>query len=225
MTYIIAEFGTSHQGKLERAKNLCLQAREMGADAAKFQLFVPREDLFCPLEGDELRWARWNESTMLFPEWKHLKDFCDRIEIDFMASVFQHTAVEWMKELKPRYWKVASRAAMTFPYDEAPGPFLVSMGMIEEEADRPGVAMIWMQCRSQYPTKLSDRARWSGVYDGLSDHSGTVFPGLDAMARGCRFLEVHVENEPPDDIVSISWSDLKLLCEARDAFAEMRSGS
>ena len=38
-TYFIADIAANHDGDLERAKNLCLLAKEAGADAAKFQHF------------------------------------------------------------------------------------------------------------------------------------------------------------------------------------------
>ena len=57
-----------------------------------------------------------------------------------------------------------------------------------------------MQCTSAYPTPLD--AVGLNVIDelrrefdcpvGLSDHSGSMFPGLAALARGANLLEVHV---------------------------------
>ena len=38
-TYFIADIAANHDGDLERAKKLCLLAKEAGADAAKFQHF------------------------------------------------------------------------------------------------------------------------------------------------------------------------------------------
>lgn len=236
MTYIIAEMGTGHEGSKQKAKEFVSECAQAGADAVKFQLFVPREELFCPLEGDENRWARWNQSALTLDEWRAVRARCQLEDIDFMASVFQKTGVEWLKKLQPSYWKVASRAAMTFPYRQAQRPVLISNGMVNDQQKHTVDNLIgrcdkikkrWLWCQSKYPTPIYE-SEWPSArmaFKGLSDHSGTIYPGLDAMARGCHFLEVHVANPPPDDVVSISWDSLKLLCEARDAFAEMRSGS
>jgi N-acetylneuraminate synthase len=56
-----------------------------------------------------------------------------------------------------------------------------------------------------------------GCAIGLSDHSGTIYPGLAATALGLQFLEVHVtfsrEMFGPDVEASITTSDLGKLVE------------
>ena len=218
-------------------------AHRAGADAVKFQMFTPREELFCPMEGDENRWARWNESMLKFSEWKRVKEFADELGIHFLASVFQKTGIEWLKELNPVAWKVASRAAEMFPCDDVyPGPFIISLGCFEEKyvggfypQTRGGrCEWIGLDCRLKYPCPLKF-AKWRGgeewgennySYKGLSDHSGTVFPALDAMARGAEVIEVHFalrkEDAGPDREVSLTPAELKQITEARDGFAAMR---
>ena len=221
--YVIAEAGTSHRGKIRLAMRLVKAAHRAGADAVKFQMFTPREELFCPMDGDENRWARWNESMLKFSEWKRVKEFADELGIHFLASVFQKTGVEWLKALDPVAWKVASRAGETFPYEEVLGPFLVSNGF-GWPAWLPDENLI-LSCKVKYPTPLND-ARWNGGHEGLSDHSGTVFPALDAMARGAEVIEVHFalrkEDAGPDREVSLTPAELKQITEARDGFAAMR---
>ncbi|MGB7796774.1 MAG: N-acetylneuraminate synthase family protein, partial [Pseudonocardiaceae bacterium] len=56
-----------------------------------------------------------------------------------------------------------------------------------------------------------------GCAAGLSDHSGTIFPGLAAVALGGRVIEVHVtlsrEMFGPDVAASVTTSELRLLVE------------
>jgi N-acetylneuraminate synthase len=56
-----------------------------------------------------------------------------------------------------------------------------------------------------------------GCAVGLSDHSGTIFPGLAAATLGCDVLEVHValsrEMFGPDVPSSITTAELKTLVE------------
>jgi N-acetylneuraminate synthase len=60
---------------------------------------------------------------------------------------------------------------------------------------------------------------------GLSDHSGTLFPGLAAMARGAVVIETHVTFDRrmfgPDVPASLTFDELSFLTRARDAFREM----
>lgn len=237
MTYIIAEAGTNHAHpdpaeRIRRVGDLVAAAYRSGTDAVKFQAFFSDEPLFCPHEGDEKRWPRWRESMIPPQTWEDIAWGAKKIGIDFLLSVFQPTGIELLKRLKPRYIKVASRAAKTFPYKELPdADFLISGGMIWDGRFSPPPSYI-LQCRMEYPTSLG-RARLEEhhpddgpYYSGLSDHSGAVWPGLDAIFRGAKFLEVHFNlgdfDAGPDKPVCLTTDQLKLLCEARDAAAQMR---
>lgn len=219
--YIIAEAGTAYAGKPRTALQYVTAAKNAGADAIKFQMFTPREELFCPLEGDENRWAWWNYSMLRLSQWRRIKEHADDLGIHFLASVFQHTGVEWLKTLDPPAWKVASRAAEKFPYGDAPGPFLISTGCGDFYVG--GMKDLLLQCAMKYPTSLSE-ARWNADEEGLSDHSGTIYPALDALARGAQVIEVHIKlNKDSHDAASAIFpDDLKRITEARDGFAAMR---
>lgn len=222
--YIIAEAGTAHAGSIKTAMQFVDAAKNAGADAIKFQMFVPREELFCPMEGDEGRWAWWNQSMLTLDEWRNVKQLAQNQNIHFFASVFQHTGIEWGKELEFPVWKVASRAATTFPYEAVSGPFLISDGFLYDDNRLPGEKEFWvLSCISEYPTPLN-KARMKLGWAALSDHSGTIYPALDAMARGASVIEVHIklDDKGPDAASSITPYNLRQICEARDAFAEMK---
>ena len=226
--YVIAEAGTAHAGNIKTAMQFVDAAKNAGADAIKFQMFTPREELFCPMEGDEDRWAWWNQSMLTLDEWKNVKQLAQNQGIHFFASVFQHTGIEWGKELEFPVWKVASRATKTFPYqDVLSSSLIISLGFGQCNEARAaayiGQQTAFLRCIPEYPTLL-DRARWDGKYQGLSDHSGSIYPALDAMARGASVIEVHIKlNEKgPDAASSITPYNLKQICEFRDALAIMR---
>jgi sialic acid synthase SpsE len=127
-------------------------------------------------------------------------------------------------EIKPDYYKVASRAVDTYPYADAPGPFLIS-NAYNKPLPCCGKTYHLLQCSPQYPTPLKDARFRFGRFEGLSDHSGSVWPGLDAVLGGVDFLEVHfatdLTNAGRDRAVCLTPNELRLLCEARDAFAVM----
>jgi sialic acid synthase SpsE len=221
MTYIIAEAGTSHAHpdafrRYALAVKHVVLASEAGADAVKFQMFTGYEPIFCPLPGDEVRQFRWMQTFLTLDEWRQLKDLAFKLKIDLLFSAFQHEAVDWCRQLTPRYFKVASRAARDYPYDAVPGPFLVSNGMYAPPRERPGVYVL--SCTSQYPCPP---VRWNRNTDGLSDHSGTIWPGLDAINRGAKFLEVHFSDQPGGNDPNLTPAQLKLLCDAKRGFGSM----
>lgn len=230
-TYVIAEAGTSHAHpnpitRYARAMQHVTFAHQAGADAVKFQLFVPDEPLFCPLSGDDKRWERWKQTFISLEEWRQIKALADKLKIDFLLSAFQHTGVDWCRLMALRYYKVASRAARNYPYSQVPGPFIISNGMFhpgnlfEQDVLREDQAHI-LECTSQYPVPL-EQARWSGpsCYNaGLSDHSGTIYPGVDAIVRGAKFLEVHFSDTGSGNDPALSVSSLATLCNINRGIA------
>jgi len=225
MTYIIGEAGTAHAGTnrqhtLGKALSLVDDANVAGADAVKFQLFVSNEKLFCPLSGDEGRWKRWNDTLLHFEDWEEIKDFCVHRGIDLILSAFQKTGVEWVNELGITH-KVASRAAKDYPYEMANGPFIISSGMeTPHYTETPAHKTYhWLQCVSEYPAPLKEC--WWSQCMGISDHSGTPWPGLDAISKGADYVEVHFcpEGFDPgnDKPVCLTTDELKLLCDFNKA--------
>ena len=97
-----------------------------------------------------------------------------------------------------------------------------------------GVPFGMFQCTTKYPTPLADvglnillelRDRLSCPV-GLSDHSGSPFPSLAAMAQGAAMIEVHIafhrRQFGPDMVASVP-QEFALLARARDAFHTLLS--
>ena len=105
---IIAEIGQNHNGDIGLAKELIAAAREAGADVTKFQVFDARA-LF-PKIGNE--WFEYNCNAELSREQVQLlAEECDRLGIEFMASVFDQERLAWVDQIpKVRRHKIASRS-------------------------------------------------------------------------------------------------------------------
>ena len=220
--FIIAEAGTCHADdspaqRFSTAIDYVFAAFDAGADAIKFQMFDnPNKDtMFCWLDGDEERSERWKESRLSLEEWGRVKDLCDELGIMFLVSVFEYQTVKWLTALDVKATKVASRAAGNL--DEflfAPTPLLVSNGMW---GVKKVSGVVILECEANYPSI----ARWKDGYTGFSDHSGNPWRAIDALARGCKLVEVHFYIDPtdagPDLLASLTYEELKLVCEAKDA--------
>jgi len=236
-TFIIAEAGTNFAGDTEYRRETNIgkyiqNAERVGVDAIKFQIFYPNEPLFCPIDGDETRWTRWNQTLLPLKTWRQAKVFSEQCGLVFLASAFQPAAVQWLKELGVEAYKVASRARDTYPYDSVPGPFIVSCRppSVFQGAGDALVDEAWpIQCTPQYPTPWSMDALWNGMGHGLSDHTGNIWAGLHAITHGASMLEVHFSihddkrDAGNDALVCLTTAQLKFLAEARDAFASLRS--
>ena len=249
--FVVAEAGTNHASpqpddRFKNAMTYVLRAKEAKADSIKFQWFdlESSEALFCPLDGDHWRWPRWRDSAMHKDDWTQVKRFAEACGLVFLASTFQHSTVAWLNELGVVATKVASRAAATFPYESAPPPYLISTGLggapmpfrtwdeTQQVPPKGAPPFILFECESKYPSIK----RWFWPSDcgtapmqGFSDHSGTPWRAIDAISRGCRIVEVHYHLDErdagPDLAASLSLDELKMVCEARDAFSELRKGS
>ena len=120
---------------------------------------------------------------------------------------------------------------------EANIPIFVSTGMSSWSDIDTAIAsfkntdtkIILMQCTSKYPTQLKDVGlniidEMEQKYDcpiGLSDHSGSIYPGLAAISQNIAALEVHVTFHKnmfgPDVSSSLELSELETLVKHRDA--------
>ncbi|GAG08570.1 unnamed protein product, partial [marine sediment metagenome] len=75
---LCAEIGSNHKGIPALAFEMIRLAKQSGADIAKFQLLKPDD----PIRG------------MPMHNIEKLVEWCDHFEIEFMASVFSHEAIE-----------------------------------------------------------------------------------------------------------------------------------
>ena len=224
--FVIAEAGTCHANinpikKFGRAIKYVNAAAEMGASAVKFQIFdnPNKERMFCWIDGDEELSHRWHESRISLEGWGIVKEACDEAGIIFLASVFEYETVKWLSEINVEATKVASRAAAYLEcFKDAPKPLLVSDGMIFVKGAE---GRITFECEANYPST----ARWQNTRPGFSDHSGNPWMAIDAMARGCKLIEVHFYINPldagPDLPASLTLDELKLVCEARDGITAL----
>ncbi len=118
-TYIIAEAGVNHNGNINIAKKLVLQAKKAGADAVKFQIFktssiVTKSASQAPYQMKNMK-KKENQFQMLkryelnYKNYFMLKDYCKKIKIDFMCSVFDEISINFLvKKLNSKVVKLPS---------------------------------------------------------------------------------------------------------------------
>ena len=104
---LIAEIGWNHMGNMKLAKKMILEAKQNGADFAKFQTW----------SVDNLKDGSWNidgrrqiyEKAQL-TEKKHeiLKNYCKTNKINFLTSVFNEKDLKWLSKISNYAIKIPS---------------------------------------------------------------------------------------------------------------------
>jgi N-acetylneuraminate synthase len=170
-------------------------------------------------------------------QWSGLKAHAEERGILFISSPFSLKAVELLERVGIAAWKIASgeiNSNQIFERVAETGvPILLSTGMSSlDEIDRAvqqvklhNLPLAVMQCTSAYPCPaekigLNMIPLFRERYDcavGLSDHSGTPYPGLAASTLGSDVLEIHVTFNRgmfgPDVRASVTTTELSQLVE------------
>jgi N-acetylneuraminate synthase len=249
---IVAEVAQTHDGSLGLAHSFIDAVADAGADAIKFQTHIaaaestPAEPFRVAFSyADATRYDYWKRMVFSADQWAGLKSHADERGLVFLSSPFSVAAVEMLHGIGMVAWKVASgevnNPLLLEAITSTGKPVLVSTGASGWDEIAGTVAWLTgaevpyalLQCTSRYPTPfeavglnvLDELRRRFGAPVGLSDHSGTVFPALAAMARGAALVEVHVAFHKrmfgPDVPASLTLDQIALLAEARDAFHVM----
>jgi N-acetylneuraminate synthase len=239
---IIAEVAQSHDGSLGTAHAYIDAVARAGADAVKFQTHIaaaestPEEPWrvhFSP--QDATRYDYWKRMEFTEDQWKGLAEHARRSGLVFLSSAFSLEAVEMLERVGVPAWKVGAGEVTNLPMLERMArtgkPVLLSSGMSSWGELDAGVATVRhhgaevavLQCTTQYPCPPEKvglnvigqiRERY-GCRVGLSDHSGTIYPGLAAVALGASLVEVHVtfsrECFGPDVPASLTTAELAQL--------------
>ena len=241
---IIAEVAQAHDGSLGTAHAFIDSIAGAGADAVKFQTHIaaaestpdePWRVKFSP--QDATRFDYWKRMEFSEEQWAGLKQHADECGLIFLSSPFSFQAVELLTRVGVAAWKVPSGETANIPMLDqmtATGlPLILSTGMSPMDEIDTAVERIrsWdieptvLQCTTDYPCPaekvglnlIADFRERYGCPVGLSDHSGTIYPGLAAATLGIDMLEVHVafsrEMFGPDVPASITTDELGRLVE------------
>ncbi len=242
---VIGEVGQAHDGSLGTAHAFVDAIADAGADAVKFQTHIAAAESRTDEPWrvrfsyrDETRYEYWQRMQFSPEAWTGLRRHAEDRRLAFLSSPFSLEAVDLLRRVGVAAWKVASgEVANPLLLDavaQTGQPVLLSSGMsawVELDGAvarlRAGGAgpLAILQCTSAYPVEperlglnvLAEIRERYGCATGLSDHSGTIFASLAAVALGARVLEVHVtlsrEMFGPDVPASVTSRELRTLVD------------
>lgn len=251
---IVGEVGLSHDGSLGLAHAFIDEIARSGADAVKFQTHIataestPAEPFRVKFSRqDATRYEYWTRIEFSEAQWKGLADHARDKGLVFLSSPFSHEAVDLLARVGMAMWKVPSGEVSNLPLLDAMiatgRPILLSSGMSDiteldkavDRVRRAGLPLAVMQCTTAYPCPPERiglnmipffRERYE-CFVGLSDHSGTIYPGIAAAAIGVEIVEVHVTMSRgmfgPDVPASITMEELRQLVDGIRFVERMRA--
>ena len=172
----IAEIGLNHNGDIDLARGMVDSAAKAGADAVKFQVFVPElmNSVYTSslLEHGEEKYIDksqvdfFSKFTLRKEDYAELKSFAEELGIVFFASVFDIRSVEMIEGFGVGLYKLASSEVTNHPLIRAVAdtgkPLILSTGISTEEEiemainvfrKNSGADLMIMHCVSQYPAQ------------------------------------------------------------------------
>jgi len=244
----------THDGSLGCAHAFVDAVARAGADAIKFQTHIaaaestpsePWRVKFSP--QDETRYEYWKRMEFTETQWHEIRRHANQRGLLFLSSPFSIEAVELLERVGMAAWKVASGEVSNTPMFERMAvtgvPILLSTGMSPlgeidaavKQVKSRNLPLAVLQCTSSYPCPpekvgLNLIPFFRERYDcavGLSDHSGSIYPGLVAAGLGIEVLEIHItlsrEMFGPDVPVSVTTEELHQLVEGVRFIEKMMS--
>lgn len=240
MTYLIAELCGNHGGNAEMARELVREAKLSGANAVKFQTYVP--DLLIDRDLEALphvkkyydtQHQRFTELCLSEDEWLSIVELCSELKIDFGSTPADFRSLDFIgghcSFLKIQSGDVTNHLLIEQIAD-AGKPVILSTGMATEDEIAQAVDILkdcdltLLHCVSNYPCDISQlrlgaiaklRDRFE-VRVGYSDHCADNLACVFAVAAGAEVIERHFTITPEIEIGDHRFSAIP------SAFREMK---
>ena len=190
---VILEIGHNANGNMRLNKLLIDEAKKCGADIAKFQLY-DTDKIKKPWQS---RYMELKMAELSFEDVKELKEYCDKVGIEFMASAFDAERVKWLEKLGVKRHKLASRSINDLEVikamEKTGKPIIVSLGAWQQD-NLPKIKNAeYLFCVSEYPAYITNDTFPInfGELSGFSDHSIGCYWAREAVKRGATIIEKH----------------------------------
>lgn len=218
--FIIAEAGVNHNGSITIAKKLVDAAKNVGADAVKFQTFqtdsivtksAPKAEYQQKTGNDSSQYDMIKKLELSANEFRELSQYSKKKDIIFLSSPFDEVSVDLLDEIGVSAFKLGSGEITNLPlikYLVNKGkPLIFSTGMASlceiEEAialvKDKSIDLILMYCVTNYPASademdLNVMKTLQNTFKlpvGFSDHAMGIELAVAAVALGACVIEKH----------------------------------
>lgn len=221
---VVAEITTNHFGDRERLETLVRAAKAAGADYVKVQ----KRDVNTFYSANQLNAAYPSPFGKTFADYRHqleldrddfafLSDLCERIGIQWFASVLDMPSYKFVLEFEPPMLKLPSTISEHADFlskvaQDCDRPIVLSTGMTDQNYEtwvldtfKSCPKLYLLQCNSAYPTPMADcdigvvrhysrlASENPHIVPGYSSHDPGWFASALAIAAGGKMVEKHVK--------------------------------
>lgn len=237
--YFVAEMNSSHNGKIELAKEMIDRAIDAGCDAVKFQSWTANS-LYSKnyYRENPIAYRMVSRFALSKNQLKELSIYCKKRKIDFSSTPYSKEELDFLvDECEAPFVKVASMDINNLKFLEQIAKkqvaIILSTGMASMDEIKKAVDTIQMagnsnicllHCVSIYPVDESQinlnnmreiRHEFVDIPVGYSDHTIGNIASICAVANGAALIEKHFTL----DNKKIGW-DNQMACEPNN-FKEM----
>jgi len=220
-TFIIAEAGVNHNGKISLAKKLVDVAVNAGADAVKFQTFKSEGVVSAGVDsanyankniGKNVKQLDMIKSLELsYKDFEKLKSYCDKKKIIFLSTPHSFDAIDFLDDLVPAY-KFGSGDITNIPalkHAAKKGkPMILGTGMSTLDEVKYAIKtiksvgnnkVIALHCTTNYPCPINEvnlnamltMKKELDCLVGYSDHTLGILIPIIAATLGAVVIEKH----------------------------------
>lgn len=237
--FIIAEMSGNHNQSLDRALEIVEAAAESGVHCLKLQTYTPDTITLDINEGEFFinhKDSLWKGKSLYelyqdaFTPWEWHKPIMDRaneLGILCFSTPFDDTAVDFLEELDPPAYKIASFENVHLPLIKKVAstgkPIIISTGMamiaeldemVRTIRDAGCEQFVLMKCTSTYPASPENSniltiPHMRDLFNcevGLSDHTMGIAASVAAVAHGATVIEKHFTLSRADGGVDSAFS-------------------
>ena len=217
--HLIAEIGINHNGSVKIAKQLIKNSKECGFNSVKFQkrtidIVYDQKTLETPRHSPWGNTTREQKIGLEFKknEYDEIDSYCKELKIDWFASAWDKTSLEFLDNYELKYNKIASAMIVDSKFLNEVAKrnkhTFISTGMSKKEHIDNAVKIFksnncsfeLMHCVSTYPMKPEDANlatinQLKEEYNcdvGYSGHENGVVISLAALMFGITSLERHI---------------------------------
>ena len=252
--FVMAEVGINHNGDLNKAKKMILDAKISGAECVKFQCHVIEDEMIennvVPANANESIWEIMKRCSFSENEEIELKKLVEESGMIYLNTPFSREAANRLERIGVSAYKIGSGECNNIPLIKHiisfGKPIIISTGMNDIESIEKTVKVLenadaefaLLHVTSMYPTPYEQvrldaiqelKKKFSNVVIGLSDHSYGNYTCFAAVALGASILEKHFTSDKswdgPDIPISIDPTELRDLIVGSNAIHQALGGS